>query len=470
MKLGTKTIIFILILCLCSPFFSVFAADNAVSLVVSAVGDARVGEEIIIKITITKPAVNLAGLEFTLDYNKSGFSPVVTKNTEENTEMDSLIKKLPNGWEQMCYHSQSEGRYYFRFAMPEGGGYLNTAEGIVLEIPFKVNAAGVFEFSVLSEEIVAIVGDADFSLRVGKGMAVSVAAASEKEKFGIDLGETQAVQENGLYYLNATVTNLGDAEGIIGLEFALEYDKTVFKPYITQNDNNQMDVFMASMPQNSWEQMCTLYEESGKYVLRFAALHAESLTQSEILKKGESIKLSIPFYVIGTEGAVTSFKVNSATAIGINNKNGFIIGLGDSKTVSVEKGNSPIPAGLYDIKDGYLTYVYPETDIGAFLQPLNGVYLTKDGKKIESGTVCTGQTLTNGGVFSVIVVVLGDMNGNGKIDARDYLLAKRTYFGTYEADKGAQLAADINGNGKVDARDYLLLKRAYFGTYTLKIS
>ncbi|MBR4950580.1 MAG: hypothetical protein IKZ23_01365, partial [Clostridia bacterium] len=52
--------------------------------------------------------------------------------------------------------------------------------------------------------------------------------------------------------------------------------------------------------------------------------------------------------------------------------------------------------------------------------------------------------------------------------ARDYLLAKRTYFGTYEADKGAQLAADINGNGKVDARDYLLLKRAYFGTYTLK--
>ena len=28
--------------------------------------------------------------------------------------------------------------------------------------------------------------------------------------------------------------------------------------------------------------------------------------------------------------------------------------------------------------------------------------------------------------------------------------------------------ADINGNGKLDARDYLLLKRAYFGTYTIK--
>ena len=28
--------------------------------------------------------------------------------------------------------------------------------------------------------------------------------------------------------------------------------------------------------------------------------------------------------------------------------------------------------------------------------------------------------------------------------------------------------ADINDNGKLDARDYLLLKRAFFKTYTIK--
>ena len=61
---------------------------------------------------------------------------------------------------------------------------------------------------------------------------------------------------------------------------------------------------------------------------------------------------------------------------------------------------------------------------------------------------------------------IGDVNCNGKIDARDYLLLKRAYFGTYELECD-DAVADINGNGKLDARDYLLIKRAYFGTYTL---
>ena len=61
---------------------------------------------------------------------------------------------------------------------------------------------------------------------------------------------------------------------------------------------------------------------------------------------------------------------------------------------------------------------------------------------------------------------VGDINQNGKIDARDYLLLKRAYFGTYTLTC-PQEVADINGNGKIDARDYLLLKRAYFGTYAI---
>ncbi len=63
--------------------------------------------------------------------------------------------------------------------------------------------------------------------------------------------------------------------------------------------------------------------------------------------------------------------------------------------------------------------------------------------------------------------VVGDINGNGKIDARDYLLLKRAYFGTYDLECDDAIA-DVNGNGKLDARDYLLLKRAYFGTYTIE--
>ncbi|MBR4951004.1 MAG: hypothetical protein IKZ23_03530, partial [Clostridia bacterium] len=65
-----------------------------------------------------------------------------------------------------------------------------------------------------------------------------------------------------------------------------------------------------------------------------------------------------------------------------------------------------------------------------------------------------------------VKVLRGDINQNGKIDARDYLLLKRAYFGTY-ALTCDEAVADLNNNGKIDARDYLLLKRMYFGSFTL---
>ncbi len=60
--------------------------------------------------------------------------------------------------------------------------------------------------------------------------------------------------------------------------------------------------------------------------------------------------------------------------------------------------------------------------------------------------------------------IVGDLNGNDQIDAFDYALQKRLYFGTFEANIDV---ADINGNGQIDAFDYALLKRAYFGTYII---
>ncbi len=65
-----------------------------------------------------------------------------------------------------------------------------------------------------------------------------------------------------------------------------------------------------------------------------------------------------------------------------------------------------------------------------------------------------------------VQILRGDINANEKIDARDYLLLKRAYFGTYQLEC-PDAVADINDNGKLDARDYLLLKRAYFDTYQI---
>lgn len=59
----------------------------------------------------------------------------------------------------------------------------------------------------------------------------------------------------------------------------------------------------------------------------------------------------------------------------------------------------------------------------------------------------------------------GDVNGDGTVDAFDYLLAKRICFGTYVPTEEELKRCDIDGDGKVSAMDYLLIKRKAFGTY-----
>ena len=58
--------------------------------------------------------------------------------------------------------------------------------------------------------------------------------------------------------------------------------------------------------------------------------------------------------------------------------------------------------------------------------------------------------------------VLGDVNQNGKLDRTDYVLLKRSCFGTIELSEEQKKLADFNGDGKIDSRDYIALKRKMF--------
>ncbi len=56
----------------------------------------------------------------------------------------------------------------------------------------------------------------------------------------------------------------------------------------------------------------------------------------------------------------------------------------------------------------------------------------------------------------------GDINGDGKVDSSDYLLAKRICFNSYTPSDYEAGYADVNNDGAVDSADYVLLKRACF--------
>ena len=53
----------------------------------------------------------------------------------------------------------------------------------------------------------------------------------------------------------------------------------------------------------------------------------------------------------------------------------------------------------------------------------------------------------------------GDINGNGDVDAVDYILLKKLILGSMEPTPEQEARMDVNGDGDADARDYILLKK-----------
>ncbi|MBR6784321.1 MAG: DUF4855 domain-containing protein [Clostridia bacterium] len=64
--------------------------------------------------------------------------------------------------------------------------------------------------------------------------------------------------------------------------------------------------------------------------------------------------------------------------------------------------------------------------------------------------------------------LLGDVNDDGAINQYDYILVKRSYFGTYKLSLSETVRADVNKDNEVNQYDYILISRHYFGTYKIQ--
>ena len=461
---GIRFLITLLIFCLAFPVFAVNAQGEAVEIALSFDGEAYRGGTMMLTVSVKKPSVALAGLEFTLEYDNKYVKPQITENNEDVLEMNALVSSKPNGWEQISSHK--DGIYTFRFASAfDSSDMLDKENELVLSIPFTVQAAGSFDFCVASGDILAVANDKESTVYSGKGGNISVVAASEAQKISIGTKGADTANEKGEYLLQVETLNLGDASGIVAFEFDLTYDKSVFAPVVKTNENEEMNVFMQDMP-GDWEQMCSFDEAKGRYTLRFAAKNAESLTNADVLKSGEKAILSIPFKVIGSEGNVASFTVDSASVIGLSCSNVILSGTGSVKSVSIEKAPSgTIPDDIgYIIKDGFLMYVDEKTKVSDFLKPFGSAFSVNS----KGEYICTGDVLTDGNAIALTIIVRGDINGSGDIEKYDYILVKRYCMNTIAFSDAQLLAADATNDGKVDRYDYIRIKRHCLGTFTIK--
>ena len=57
----------------------------------------------------------------------------------------------------------------------------------------------------------------------------------------------------------------------------------------------------------------------------------------------------------------------------------------------------------------------------------------------------------------------GDVNGDGKLNIMDVLLAQRSRLGLGKLRAEEIARADLNGNGKVDILDILLMQKKILG-------
>lgn len=64
------------------------------------------------------------------------------------------------------------------------------------------------------------------------------------------------------------------------------------------------------------------------------------------------------------------------------------------------------------------------------------------------------------------VFLRGDVDGDGKLQAKDYLKLKRSILGSYTLTADEVTRADVSQDGTINSKDYMMLKRVILGTYT----
>ena len=121
-------------------------------------------------------------------------------------------------------------------------------------------------------------------------------------------------------------------------------------------------------------------------------------------------------------------------------------------------------SGKYYTKNGFLYNISVETTPEEFLADEPDIVSLST----KSNYVATNDIAVDKKGNEYKIVVYGDMDCNGKINALDYLLLKRTVFKTYNPD-GAIYEASKTAD-EPTSYDYTLIKRHFFRTYDLATS
>lgn len=128
----------------------------------------------------------------------------------------------------------------------------------------------------------------------------------------------------------------------------------------------------------------------------------------------------------------------------------------------------PLPDSGLTVSDEFLFGGKANMTVSEWKALFDGAVVFADGNRealADDAVVYTGCVAVCGSTVYT-VAVRGDVNGDGDVNARDYILMKRHVLGTYTLEGAPFLAGCLSGD-EILARDYMMLKRHVLGTYNL---
>ncbi len=123
------------------------------------------------------------------------------------------------------------------------------------------------------------------------------------------------------------------------------------------------------------------------------------------------------------------------------------------------------------VNDAFLMGIDEKTKASDVISQFDGDNVSivdTQGNEISADDICgTGfrVCLTMDGVTfdSLTIVVMGDVDFNGVIDATDYLRMKQHFLKTFVMDDIACISGDMDNNGIIDSTDYMRIKAKFIG-------
>ena len=148
----------------------------------------------------------------------------------------------------------------------------------------------------------------------------------------------------------------------------------------------------------------------------------------------------------------------------------------ENQAANEEKGDTEIPLEFQEIlkanghtfENGHVYGFKEGTTLQSILNqwkttdPNLSMEVTKDAKVVSlTNSVASGQVAKitmDGKTIKVVLIVKGDVSGDGKISAMDYVFVKNHILKIQTLNNNQSMSADVNKDGKISALDYVAIK------------